>query len=122
MKIKLLLLNLFSGLIAKGQTNCNAYKDQPHQLACQYYQEATKFNQGSKASQELFIASLKACPTFGPTLHEMSVPYLKRGDFFTWKTLMDQAVKSDPAAYLGDRGWCLFKFLKDYSNSLKGLQ
>lgn len=122
MKIKLLLLTLFSGLVVKGQTNCNAYKDQPHQLACQHYQEAIGFNQGSKASQERFIASLKACPTFGPSLHEMSVPYLKRGDFFTWKALMDQAVKSDPAGYLADRGWCLFKFLKDYKNSLEDLQ
>lgn len=122
MKIKLLLLVLFNSLVAKGQTNCNAYKDPAHQRACQLYSQAIGFNQGSKASQELFIASLEACPNFGPTLHEMSVPYLKRGDFFTWKVLIDQAVKSDPAAYLGDRGWCLFKFLKDYKNSLKDLQ
>lgn len=122
MKIKLLLLALFGSLVAKGQTNCNAYKDQPHQLACQLYSQAINLDQGSKASQELFIASLKACPTFGPTLHEMSVPYLKRGDFFTWKILIDQAVKTNPAGYLGDRGWCLFKFLKDYQNSLEDLQ
>lgn len=122
MKIKLLLLTMLSAVIAKGQTNCNVYKDQPHQTACQLYSEGIDFNQGSKASQERFIASLKACPTFAPTLHEMSVPYLKRGDFFTWKLLIDRAVKSNPAGYLSDRGWCLFKFLKDYNRSLEDLQ
>ena len=121
MKTRLLLLLLLFGIVARAQTNCNAYKDQPHRLACQYYQEAINFNQGSKRSQELFIASLKACPTFAPTLHEMSVPYLKRGDFFTWKQLIDQAVASDPDAFLGDRGWCLFKFLRDYKMAFADL-
>lgn len=99
-----------------AQTNCSIYKDKPHQLACQYYTDAIEYPQGSKASQQLFSRSLEACANFGPTLHEMSVPYLKRGDFYNWKLLMDRAVQAAPADYLGDRGWCYFKHLHDYKN------
>jgi tetratricopeptide (TPR) repeat protein len=116
MKKYLLVLMCLRGCIAMAQTNCSIYKDKPHQAACQYYSDAIQYAQGSKASQQLFINSLQACPTFGPTLHEMSVPYLKRGDFYTWKLLMDRAVLADPLAYLGDRGWCYFKFMRDYQN------
>ena len=116
MKKYLLALIWLSAGVLKAQTNCNVYTDKPHQVACQYYSEAIQYAQGSKNSQQLFIYSLQACATFGPTLCEMSVPYLKRGDFYTWKVLMDKAVQADPGAYLGIRGWCYFKFLKDYKN------
>lgn len=105
----------------KAQTNCDLYKDQAHKTACQLYWKAIEYNQGSNKSQELFQQSLQACPTFGPSLHEMSVPYLKRGDFYNWKQLMDRAVKADPT-WLSDRGWCLFKFLHDYKNSFNDLK
>ncbi|WP_184550767.1 hypothetical protein [Mucilaginibacter sp. FT3.2] len=115
-KCLLTLICLINACVVEAQTNCNVYKDKAHQLACQYYTDAIEYPQGAKASQQLFIRSLEACVTFGPTLHEMSVPYLKRGDFYTWKLLMDKAVQADPAAYLGDRGWCYFKHLHDYQN------
>ncbi|MCS3737909.1 tetratricopeptide repeat protein [Mucilaginibacter dorajii] len=116
MKICILLLMLFNASLVNAQTNCTLYKDKAHQLACQYYTEAIQYGQGSKKSQQLFIQSLEACATFAPTLHEMSVPYLKRGDFYTWKVLMDEAVKADAIGYLGDRGWCYFKHMDDYEN------
>lgn len=116
MKKYLLVLIWLSGGMLKAQTNCNIYTDKPHQVACQYYTDAIQYAQGSKNSQQLFIYSLQACANFGPTLCEMSVPYLKRGDFYTWKMLMDKAVQADPGEYLSVRGWCYFKFLKDYKN------
>jgi len=111
----------FLPCMLKAQTNCDLYTDQAHKTACQLYWKAIGYNQGSNRSQELFQQSLKACPTFGPSLHEMSVPYLKRGDFYNWKQLMDRAVKADPI-WLSDRGWCLFKFLRDYKNSFNDLK
>ncbi|GAA4324918.1 hypothetical protein GCM10023149_26870 [Mucilaginibacter gynuensis] len=104
-----------------AQTNCEIYKDGPHNLACQLYDNAIEYPQGSKTSQQIFLESIKACPTYAPSLHEMSVPYLKRGDFYTWKLLIDRAVKADPQ-YLSQRGWCLFKFLRDFENAYADLK
>jgi tetratricopeptide (TPR) repeat protein len=112
---------LFYPLIIFAQTNCSVYNDKSHKDACELYNNAIQYSQGSRQSQQIFLESLKACPSFAPSLHEMSVPYLKRGDFYTWKLLIDKAVAADPAGYLGDRGWCLFKFLKDYQNSFNDL-
>lgn len=123
--MKKLLLTLFiAGCIIRlnAQTNCLVFKDAAHIKACELYNEAINYPQGSKESQQLFIESINSCPTYAPSLHEMSVPYLKRGDFHTWKILIDQAVASDPVGYLGTRGWCYFKFLRDYSNALKDLK
>lgn len=121
MRILLFFAILCFPLIIIAQTNCSVYNDKTHKTACELYNSAIQYSQGSRQSQQLFLESLKACPSFAPSLHEMSVPYLKRGDFYTWKLLIDQAVVSDPTGYLGDRGWCLFKFLKDYQNSYNDL-
>lgn len=121
MRVLLLFAILIYSLVTNAQTNCSVYKDEAHQTACELYTRAIQCSQGSRESQLLFIKSLNACPSFAPSLHEMSVPYLKRGDFYTWKLLIDQAVNSDPTGYLGDRGWCLFKFLRDYQNSFNDL-
>ncbi|MET3981020.1 tetratricopeptide (TPR) repeat protein [Mucilaginibacter sp. UYP25] len=104
-----------------AQNNCSVYKDAAHKKACELYNRAIEASQGSKTSQIIFLNSIEACPSFAPSLNEMSVPYLKRGDFSTWKVLMDQAVKADPQ-YLSTRGWCLFKFLRDYKNSFQDLK
>jgi tetratricopeptide (TPR) repeat protein len=118
MKQLLLLLILISGICnTYAQTNCLVFKDGAHIKACEFYNEAINHPQGSKESQELFIRSINACPIYAPSLQEISVPYLKRGDFYTWKIFIDRAVAADPQGYLGVRGWCLFKFLRDYQNA-----
>lgn len=123
MKQLLLSLILISGICnAYGQTNCLVFKDKAHISACGLYNEAINHPQGSKESQELFIRSINACPTYAPSLREISVPYLKRGDFYTWKIFIDRAVAADPKGYLGIRGWCLFEFLRDYKNATADLE
>ncbi|RFZ91724.1 hypothetical protein D0C36_09695 [Mucilaginibacter conchicola] len=121
MRYFILLLLFCTPALLKAQTNCDLYTDKAHKNACLLYQQAIEYNQGSRESQLLFQRSLQACPTFGPSLHEMSVPYLKQGDFYNWKQLMDRAVNADPK-WLADRGWCLFKFLRDYQNSFNDLK
>jgi tetratricopeptide (TPR) repeat protein len=121
MKHFILIFLFYLPFMLKAQTNCSLYTDKAHKNACELYWKAIEYNQGSNQSQELFQQSLQACPTYGPSLHEMSVPYLKRGDFYNWKQLMDRAVKTDPI-WLSDRGWCLFKFLHDYKNSFNDLK
>jgi tetratricopeptide (TPR) repeat protein len=121
-KSMLLLFIIIKAIRVDAQTNCSVYKDVAHIRACELYQEAINHPQGSKESQQLFIQSINFCPTFAPSLHEISVPYLKRGDFYTWKIFIDRAVAADPVGFLGTRGWCLFKFLRDYPNALNDLK
>jgi len=64
---------------------------------------------------------LALCPTFAPAWREKAVPYLKRGDFGTWKRLIDHAVQLQPAQNLGYRGWCRFEFLHDYAGAAADL-
>ncbi len=115
--MKLLLLTLLLTLLlhpAMAQPNCNIYAvGTPERAACELYIQAIEFPQGSIQSQVYFDRVLALCPTFAEAYHEKSVPYLKRGDFQTWKKLMDEAVRLQPARFLSDRGWCRFKFLHD---------
>lgn len=108
-----------------GQPNCNVYKWQGDSACYQACLEATKaitFSQGSKASQMHFDKALALCPSFDYAYREKSVPYLKRGDFITWKRIIDQAVRLNPATYLGIRGWCRYKFLSDYQGAIGDIE
>ncbi|SHJ24746.1 hypothetical protein SAMN02745146_2605 [Hymenobacter daecheongensis DSM 21074] len=113
------LLALLLGRMAAAQPNCLIYAaGSPERAACEVYLQAIEFPQGSIQSQVYFDRALALCPTFADAYHEKSVPFLKRGDFQTWKKLMDEAVRLRPERFLGDRGWCRFKFLHDYAGAL----
>ena len=101
--------------------NCLLYKDINCKNACEYFSEADNYSQGSKVSQMIFDSCISICAGFPEAYYEKSVPYLKRGDFIAWKALMDKAVALNPSLYLGLRAWCMFKFLRDYSNTLDDL-
>ncbi|MCJ8155210.1 tetratricopeptide repeat protein [Chryseobacterium sp. SSA4.19] len=53
---------------------------------------------------------------------EKAVPYLKRGDFITWKILIDKAVQLEPSKHLGYRGWCKYQFLRDYKGAIADIE
>ncbi|AMJ66365.1 tetratricopeptide repeat protein [Hymenobacter sp. PAMC 26628] len=126
--MKKLLLALACSLgapAARAQdVNCALYPPgSPCRRACDLYEsparEAT--SQGSARSQQYFDEVLALCPTFAAALREKAVPYLKRGDFGTWKKMMDEVVRLQPAQYLGYRGWCRFEFLRDYQGAAADL-
>ncbi|RZJ38722.1 MAG: tetratricopeptide repeat protein, partial [Chryseobacterium sp.] len=48
--------------------------------------------------------------------------YLKRGDFLTWKILIDKAVELNPKMHLGYRGWCRYQFLRDYNGAIADIE
>ncbi|MBC8081861.1 MAG: hypothetical protein H7Z21_01505 [Hymenobacter sp.] len=124
MKLSLLTTVLLTLLLrpAAAQPNCNFYPaGSAERAACALYLQALEFPQGSIQSQVYFDRVLDLCPTFAEAYHEKSVPFLKRGDFQTWKRLMDEAVRLQPARFLGNRGWCRFKFLHDYDGALTDL-
>jgi tetratricopeptide (TPR) repeat protein len=118
----LLLLSLLCS-DTYAQPNCLLFPEEsPCRKACKITEIASELSQGSKYSQELFDIAISLCPNMAFAWVEKSVPYLKRGDFATWRRLLDKAVELDPAQYLGYRAGCLFDFLRDYKNALKDLE
>jgi tetratricopeptide (TPR) repeat protein len=119
--IFILLSLLSSGIYA--QPNCLTFPEEsPCRKACKIAEIASELNQGGKYSQELFDIAISLCPDMAFAWAEKSVPYLKRGDFVTWRQLLDKAVELEPAQYLGYRAGCLFDCLRDYKNALKDLE
>jgi tetratricopeptide (TPR) repeat protein len=109
-------------LNSNAQTNCTLFTDSNCARACRLYNEADKFYQGSRMCQYYLDSAMRLCPGYAEAWHEFSVPFLKRGDFFTWRKYMDKAVALKPRDYLGTRGWCRFKFLRDYEGALDDLK
>lgn len=106
--------------LAFCQPNCNMYKDSICKKACKISINAEQY-QGHKYSQIDFDKAIELCPNFDYAYREKSVAYLKRGDFITWKKIIDKAVEINPNDNLGYRGWCKYQFLRDYRGALKDL-
>ena len=103
------------------QINCEAIQDENCKKACKIYNMAEPM-QGSNYSQVAFDYAIELCPNFADAYREKSVPYLKRGDFITWKILIDKAVEINPKEHLGYRGWCRFQFLRDYKGAIEDFE
>jgi len=110
------------GLESAGQSNCSLFKDPRCALACRLYNASDSFGQGTRKCQQYLDSAIRLCPEYAEAWHEISVPYLKRGDFLNWRRYMDKAVELKPWLYLGNRGWCRYKFLKDYEGALSDLK
>ncbi len=117
----LLLYLCLIGFTSKGQQNCSIYTDSSCNRACKLATLAGTYPQGSRSSQECLDSAIRLCPTMADAWRELSVPYLKRGDFVTWRKYIDKAVALQPARFLDIRGWCRFKFLRDYEGALEDL-
>lgn len=119
----ILILTIVLSFECLGQPNCYVYKDdEPCYKGCLEALEALRFSQGSNQSQIHFDNSIGLCSKFDYAYFEKAVPYLKRGDFITWKKLIDKAVSLNPTQYLGYRGWCRFQFLRDYIGAIGDLE
>jgi len=121
-KTSLLLLLLTAMQWCRSQTNCNVFTDSCHIKACLLYKEAGNYYQGTRQSQQFYDSAIRTCPDYAEAWREISVPYLKRGDFYTWRKYIDVAVALKPNPILGVRGWCRFKFLRDYEGALNDLR
>lgn len=105
----------------KSQDNCTLLKNANCKKACELSDYAASY-QGSFESQNTFDRAIKLCPSYDYAYSEKSVPYLKRGDFVTWKKLIDKAVDIDPKRNLGYRGWCQYQFLRNYRAALNDIE
>jgi tetratricopeptide (TPR) repeat protein len=123
LKYTIFILFFILGSAGNAQPNCLLFPEEsPCRRACKIAETASDLYQGSKKSQELFDSAIALCPEMAFAWAEKSVPYLKRGDFITWRQLLDRAVELDPGQYLGYRAGCLFDCLRDYRNALKDLE
>lgn len=120
-KYYLSLLILVAYANVNAQINCNSIEGEDCKKACEIYNKDSG-SQGSKKSQENFDKAINLCPDFSDAYMEKSVPYLKRGDFVTWKLLIDKAVELDPKMHLGYRGWCKYQFLRDYKGAISDIE
>lgn len=118
------LLFLFSK--TNAQVNCEAFKyygDTLQYKACKLVENIDeKHSQFSKEFQEAYDEAIEICPYFSYAYREKSVAYAKSGDFITWKTLMDKAVKYDAKSNLGYRGWIKYQFFKDYKGAISDFE
>ncbi|WP_312299195.1 tetratricopeptide repeat protein [Chryseobacterium sp.] len=114
---KLFLFLIIVNITLKAQVNCNTFDNENCKKACELVNLAEPY-QGYKQSQIAFDKAIKLCPNFDYAYREKSVPYLKRGDFITWKELIDKAVELNPKNNLAYRGWCKYQFLRDYRAAL----
>ena len=105
-----------------AQSNCSLFTE-PNQIkACKFYNSVDSLPQGTSMCEQALDSALYYWPGYAEAWHEKSVPYLKRGDFLTWRKYLDKAVSLKPLAFLGARGWCRFKFLRDYKGALRDLK
>jgi tetratricopeptide (TPR) repeat protein len=124
MKNCLSIILAFSPLCTIAQINCNVYKmenDQACYEACILATEET-YGQGTRESQIRFDQAIALCSKLDYAYFEKAVPYLKRGDFVTWRKLIDKAVNINPVVHLGYRGWCRYQFLRDYKGAINDLE
>jgi tetratricopeptide (TPR) repeat protein len=120
--LPLVIVLLSSGLPAYAQSNCSLFTN-PNQIkACRFYNSVDSLPQGTSMCEQALDSALYYWPGYAEAWHEKSVPYLKRGDFLSWRKYLDKAVSLKPLAFLGARGWCRFKFLRDYEGALHDLQ
>ena len=119
--LTILVASVSSG--ANAQPNCNIYKTDNTACyeACVTAIEA-EAEQGSRRSQLMFDKAIELCPAFDHAYFEKAVPYLKRGDFITWKKLIDKAVELNPMGHLGYRGWCRYQFVRDYWGAIQDIE
>lgn len=117
--LSICMLGWINGLDTRP--NCTLFQG-ACQDACYEITDYQWYPQGSNGSQAKYDKAIKWCPNFAYAYMQKAVPYLKRGDFITWKQLIDQAVILDPLQHLGYRGWCRLQFLRDYEGAIEDIE
>lgn len=132
MKIKILLVFftlfiLVSATLAQG-VNCDAMfeKGTPCYEACKRLYGGKRGDrsdyQGAYESIMVLDSLIVLCPDFADPYYTKAIPYLKRGEFITWKNIIDKAVERDTITYMGYRGGARFMFLRDYEGAIADIE
>jgi tetratricopeptide (TPR) repeat protein len=86
------------------------------------YPEINNYYQGTKESQLLCDSAISLYPEFADAYYIKAIPYLKRGEFGTWKKLIDKAVEFDSLMFIGYRGGVQFMFLRNYEGAISDIE
>lgn len=78
-------------------------------------QTVSTFTAGGQAALD---SALLIDVTNAAVWQQKSMPYLKNGDFISWRKFINKAVDNDPERYLAYRGFCAMIFVKDYESAL----
>ena len=110
----------------QAQPNCNVYLskgDTAQYNACKILTEnQNKYYQFSKAFHHLVDSAILICPYFAYAYREKAAPYVKSGNFITWKKYIDLAVKYDSLSYLPVRASLRYKFFADYQGTIQDIE
>jgi tetratricopeptide (TPR) repeat protein len=124
----LIVIFILIGINCFGQFNCEAVfeKDSPCYRACEILYSNIPGSrigvQGARESQIKCDSVISLCPTFAEVYLIKAIPYLKRGEFWKWKPLIDKAVEYDTIGYIGYRGGARFMFLRDYLGAIADIE
>jgi len=77
--------------------------------------------QGVGLSQSMFAILNWQHPDYSDAFFERSVPFNKRGEYYTGFHYLNKAVDLEPKKHLGYRGYMKLRFLRDYEGALKDL-
>jgi tetratricopeptide (TPR) repeat protein len=127
-KLNLFLIFILIEINCFGQVNYKMMfeKDSPCYRACEIAERDTHGSrsgvQGARESLMKYDSAISLCPTFATFYYVKAIPYLKRGEFWTWKPLIDKAVEYDTVGYIGYRGGARFMFLRDYSGAIADIE
>lgn len=77
--------------------------------------------QGVGFSQSMFAILNWQHPDYSDAFFERSVPFNKRGEYYTGFYYLNKAVDLEPKKHLGYRGYMKLRFLRDFKGALKDL-
>ena len=77
--------------------------------------------QGVGFSQSVFAILNWQHPDYSDAFFERSVPFNKRGEYFTGFYYLNKAVDLEPVKHLGYRGYMKLRFLRDFKGALNDL-
>jgi tetratricopeptide (TPR) repeat protein len=110
-----LLIPLSIGAFLTQSHAQNAARDSSTALYERLEQTTSIFTAEGQAAAD---SALRVDPTNAPIWQQKSMPYLKNGDFITWRKFINKAVDNAPERYLAYRGFCAAIFVKDYESAL----
>ena len=113
-----LLLSLSSCFEFSNETYHHLTQDEKRKMSADYTQLAKKLERGSSKNMRLLEKAVKINPNNDLAWRELSLPYLYAGMLEQWNAHMEIAMKLNPQAWQGWRGYQKLFFFRDYSGAL----
>jgi tetratricopeptide (TPR) repeat protein len=110
-----LLIPLSIGAFLTQSHAQNAARDSSTALYERLEQTTSIFTAEGQAAAD---SALRIDPTNARIWQQKSMPYLKNGDFMSWRKYINKAVENEPKKHLAYRGFCAAVFVKDYESAL----